>query len=106
MRTLCLIVRPLLSDKLAQSATWPHREVKAEDGDVMRQQHIQRLLGIAPAARVAVRIDDAGPVTQPAAKFECTVEIVHDQAAWAVRLGRRSHIPLLSRAARLVVAAL
>jgi hypothetical protein len=41
----------------------PHREVKAEDGDVVRQQHIQRLLSIAPAARVAVRVDDTGPVS-------------------------------------------
>jgi len=36
-----------------------HREVQAEDADVVRQQHVERLLGVPPGAAVAVAVDHA-----------------------------------------------
>ena len=41
-----------------ERARQAHCKVQGEDGDAVRQQHVQRLLSVAPAAAVAVAVDD------------------------------------------------
>jgi hypothetical protein len=45
-------------DKGAQDGWQAHRKVQGEDSDVVRQQHVQGLLCVSPAAAVAVAVDD------------------------------------------------